>query len=48
MLELIFFISGNYFLLLLFLGMVKYAKEVETKEKEILPEIKNKLQHISD
>lgn len=43
-----FFISGNYIFLLLFLGMVKYAKEVETKEKEILPEIKNKLQHISD
>ena len=28
--------------------MVKYANKVETKEKEILPEIKNKLQHISD
>ena len=27
--------------------MVKYANEVETKEKEISPEIKNKLQHIS-
>ena len=31
-----------------FLGMVKYANEVETKEKEISPDIKNKLQHISD
>ena len=27
--------------------MVKYANEVETKEKEISPEIKNKLKHIS-
>ena len=37
------------FCLFLFLGMVKYANEVETKEKEnISPEIKNKLQHISD
>ena len=26
--------------------MVKYANEVETKEKEISPEIKNKLKHI--
>ena len=46
-----FFISlGNFslFFLFLFLGMVKYANEVETKEKEISPEIKNKLQHISD
>ena len=27
--------------------MVKYANEVETKEKEISSEIKNKLKHIS-
>ena len=26
--------------------MVKYDNEVETKEKEKLPEIKNELQHI--
>ena len=26
--------------------MVMYANEVETKEKEKLPEIKNQLQHI--
>jgi len=29
------------FVFLLFLGMVIYANEVETKEKEKLPEIKN-------
>ena len=29
------------FVFLLFLGMVMYASEVETKDKEKLPEIKN-------
>ena len=29
------------FVFLSFLGMVMYANEVETKEKETLPEIKN-------
>ena len=32
-----FFISGNFFPL--FLGMVMYANEFETKEKQKLPEI---------
>ena len=46
-----FYLTRKFFsfCLFLFLGMVKYANEVETKEKEnISPEIKNKLQHISD
>ena len=34
-----FFVSGN-FIFLLFLAMVMYANEVETKEKYKLPEIK--------
>ena len=34
------------FLFLLFLGMVMYAHENATNEKEQLLEIKNKLQHI--
>ena len=35
------FLSQVIFLFLLFLGMVMYASEVETKEKEKLPDIKN-------
>ena len=35
------FLFQVIFLFLLFLGMVMYANEVETKEKEKLPEIKN-------
>ena len=35
-----FFLSQGIFFLL-FLGMVMYANEVETKEKEKLPEIKD-------
>ena len=35
------FLFQVIFLFLLFLGMVIYANEVETKEKEKLPEIKN-------
>ena len=35
------FVSQVVFVSLLFLGMVIYANEVETKEKEKLPEIKN-------
>ena len=35
------FFSQVIFLFLLFLGMVMYASEVETKEKEKLPDIKN-------
>ena len=34
------FLSQVIFVLLLFLGMVMYANEVETKEKEKLPEKK--------
>ena len=34
-------LSQVIFVFLLFLGMVMYANEVETKEKEKLPEIKN-------
>ena len=37
-----FFIS-DISVFLLFLGMVMYANEVETKEKEKLPEIKKKV-----
>ena len=35
------FLSQVIFLFLSFLGMVMYANEVETKEKEKLPDIKN-------
>ena len=35
------FLSQVIFPFLLFLGMVMYANEVERKEKEKLPEIKN-------
>ena len=35
------FLSQVIFAFLLFLGMVIYANEVKTKEKEKLPEIKN-------
>ena len=38
------FMSGN-FCFSLFVGMVMYANEAETKEKYKLPEIKNSLQH---
>ena len=31
----------SFFVFLLFLGMVMFANEVETKEKEILPGIKS-------
>ena len=37
----LFFLSQVIFVFLLFLGMVMYANEVETKEKEKLLEIKN-------
>ena len=37
------FLSQVIFVFLLFLGMVMYANEVETKEKQKLPEIKRKL-----
>ena len=39
MLQLFFLSQGIFFLL--FLGMVMYANEVETKEREKLREIKN-------
>ena len=35
------FLSQVIFVFLLFLGMIMYANEVETKEKQKLPEIKN-------
>ena len=35
------FLSEVIFVFLLFLGMVMYGDEVETKEKQKLPEIKN-------
>ena len=35
------FLSQVIFVFLLFLGMVVYANEFETEEKEKLPEIKN-------
>ena len=35
------FLFQVIFVFLLFLGMVIYANEVETKEKDKLPEIKN-------
>ena len=39
------FLSQVSFVFLLFLGMVMYANEFETKEKQKLTEIINKLQH---
>ena len=36
-----FFLSQVIFIFPLFLGMVIYANELETKEKQKLPEIKN-------
>ena len=36
------FLSPVIFVFLSFLGMVMYANEVETKEKEKLPDIKKK------
>ena len=38
---LLIFLSRIIFLFLLFLDMVMYANEVETNEKQKLPEIKN-------
>ena len=40
------FLSQVIFVFLLLLVMLVSANEVETKEKQKLPEIKNKLQHI--
>ena len=40
------FLSQVIFIFPLFLGMVIYANEFETKEKQKLPELKNLLQHI--
>ena len=40
------FLFQLIFVFPLFLGMVKHANEFETKEKQKLTEIKNKLQHI--
>ena len=40
------FLFQLIFVFPLFLGMVMYANEFETKEKQKLTEIKNKLQHI--
>ena len=37
----IYFSSQVIFVFVLFWGMVMYANEVETKEKEKLPEMKN-------
>ena len=37
----VYFSSQVIFVFLLFWGMVMYANEVETKEKQKLPEIKN-------
>ena len=37
----IYFLSQVIFVFVLFWGMVMYANEVETKEKEKLPEMKN-------
>ena len=42
------FLFQVIFIFPLFLGMVIYANEFETKEKQKLPEIKNELQHIHD
>ena len=39
------FLSQVIFVFVLFLGMVMYASEVETKEKQKRREIKNELQH---
>ena len=35
------FLSGVIFIFPLFLGMVMYANQVETREKQKLPEIRN-------
>ena len=40
-----FFSSQVIFVVVLFLSMVMYANEGETKEKYKLPKIKNQLQH---
>ena len=40
------FLFQVIFVFLLFLGIVIYANEVETKEKEKLPAIKNKPRHL--
>ena len=40
------FLSLVIFVFLLFVVMVMYANEVETKEKYKLPEIKNELQYL--
>ena len=40
------FLFQLIFVFALFLGMVMYANEFETKEKQKLTEIKNKLQHM--
>ena len=40
------FLFQLIFVFPLFLGMVMYANEFETKEKQKLTEIKNKLQHV--
>ena len=40
------FLFQLIFVFPLFMGMVMYANEFETKEKQKLTEIKNKLQHI--
>ena len=40
------FLFQFIFVFALFLGMVMYANEFETKEKQKLTEIKNKLQHM--
>ena len=37
----VIFLSQVIFVFLLFLSMVMYANDVQTKEKEKLPEIKN-------
>ena len=37
----IYFLPQVIFVFVLFWGMVMYANEVETKEKEKLPEMKN-------
>ena len=42
------FLSQLIFIFLLFWGMVMYADEFQTKEKQKLTNIKNYLQHIQD
>ena len=42
----VYFLSLVIVVFLLFLIMVMYANEVETKEKYKLPEIKNSLQYV--